>query len=135
MSPIVQQNSFGYFRDDGNVWEFCLQNAVNKNILLCNIVSYICSTFNFLFCDSVFVASEVLKRVCFGSTQERKHFPHYCAPDRLGNDLAPIRGAPNRGPGCYKPEKVGKYHFMFTHGIFLLFFKLHFCAVNKLSFR
>ncbi|XP_071993423.1 ciliary microtubule-associated protein 3 isoform X2 [Engystomops pustulosus] len=47
-----------------------------------------------------------LKIVCFGSTQERKHFPHYCAPDRLGNDLAPIRGAPNRGPGCYNYEQV-----------------------------
>ncbi|XP_069801481.1 ciliary microtubule-associated protein 3 [Dendropsophus ebraccatus] len=49
---------------------------------------------------------EVLKRVCFGSTQERKHFPYHCAPDRLGNDLAPIRGAPNRGPGCYRSEEV-----------------------------
>ncbi|XP_075706759.1 ciliary microtubule-associated protein 3 [Rhinoderma darwinii] len=55
---------------------------------------------------------EVLKRVCFGSTQERKHFPYYCAPDRLGNDLAPIRGASNRGPGCYKYEEVTSMEFL-----------------------
>ncbi|XP_056413794.1 protein pitchfork isoform X3 [Hyla sarda] len=55
---------------------------------------------------------EVLKRVCFGSTQERKHFPYYCAPDRLGNDLAPIRGAPNRGPGCYQSEEVTSLEYL-----------------------
>ncbi|XP_073416847.1 ciliary microtubule-associated protein 3 isoform X2 [Dendrobates tinctorius] len=49
---------------------------------------------------------EAWKRVCFGSSQERKQFPYYCAPDRLGNDLAPIRGAPNRGPGCYNYEEM-----------------------------
>ncbi|XP_068125525.1 ciliary microtubule-associated protein 3 isoform X1 [Hyperolius riggenbachi] len=50
--------------------------------------------------------SDTSKKVCFGSTQDRKHFPHHCAPDRLGNELAPIRGAPNRGPGCYNNEEV-----------------------------
>ncbi|KAM9320180.1 ciliary microtubule-associated protein 3 [Gastrophryne carolinensis] len=50
--------------------------------------------------------AETSKKVCFGSTQDRKHFPYDCAPDRLGNELAPIRGAPNRGPGCYNYEEV-----------------------------
>ncbi|XP_068125526.1 ciliary microtubule-associated protein 3 isoform X2 [Hyperolius riggenbachi] len=50
--------------------------------------------------------SDTSKKVCFGSTQDRKHFPHHCAPDRLGNELAPIRGAPNRGPGCYNNEEM-----------------------------
>ncbi|XP_077151540.1 ciliary microtubule-associated protein 3 [Ranitomeya variabilis] len=55
---------------------------------------------------------EARKRVCFGSAQERKQFPYYCAPDRLGNDLAPIRGAPNRGPGCYKYEEVTSLEYL-----------------------
>ncbi|XP_072280266.1 ciliary microtubule-associated protein 3 [Pyxicephalus adspersus] len=50
--------------------------------------------------------SETLKNVCFGSTQDRKQFPYYCAPDRLGNELAPIRGSSNIGPGCYNFEEV-----------------------------
>ncbi|XP_040193638.1 protein pitchfork-like [Rana temporaria] len=49
---------------------------------------------------------ETLKKVCFGSTQERKQFPYHCAPDRLGNELAPIRGSPQCGPGCYNNEEV-----------------------------
>ncbi|KAM3936075.1 ciliary microtubule-associated protein 3 [Leptodactylus fuscus] len=55
---------------------------------------------------------KVLKNVCFGSTQERKHFPYSCAPDRLGNDLSPIRGAPNRGPGCYNNEEVTSLEYL-----------------------
>ncbi|KAE8623444.1 hypothetical protein XENTR_v10005611 [Xenopus tropicalis] len=50
--------------------------------------------------------TDTLKRICFGSTQDKKQFPHYCAPDRMGNNLAPIRGAPNLGPGCYNIEEV-----------------------------
>ncbi|XP_051890983.1 protein pitchfork-like isoform X2 [Pristis pectinata] len=32
---------------------------------------------------------------------ERKLFPLHWASDRLGNEFPPIRGTPNRGPGCY----------------------------------
>lgn len=55
-----------------------------------------------------FPPPETLKKVCFGSTQERKQFPYHCAPDRLGNELAPIRGSPQCGPGCYNNEEVGQ---------------------------
>ncbi|XP_030077521.1 ciliary microtubule-associated protein 3 [Microcaecilia unicolor] len=47
-----------------------------------------------------------LKQISFGSTQERKQFPYYCAPDRLGNELAPIRGLPRISPNTYKVDKV-----------------------------
>ena len=30
-------------------------------------------------------------------------------PTRFGNDLAPIRGASNRGPGCYENEDVSNF--------------------------
>ncbi|KAM4700777.1 ciliary microtubule-associated protein 3 [Discoglossus pictus] len=49
---------------------------------------------------------ESSKQLAFGSTQPRKNFPHHCAPDRLGNEMAPIRGTPNLGPGCYDYEEV-----------------------------
>ncbi|XP_075054248.1 ciliary microtubule-associated protein 3 [Mixophyes fleayi] len=44
-------------------------------------------------------------RNCFGSRQERNLFPYNCASDRLGNELAPIRGTPNVGPGSYNNEE------------------------------
>ncbi|XP_043932929.1 protein pitchfork [Protopterus annectens] len=47
--------------------------------------------------------------ISFGTTQDRKLFPYYCAPDRLGNELAPLRGAPQRGPGCYENEAVSSF--------------------------
>ncbi|XP_018432297.1 PREDICTED: protein pitchfork [Nanorana parkeri] len=49
---------------------------------------------------------DALKKVYFGSTQDRKPFPSHWAPDRLGNELPPIRGKPNCGPGCYNYEEV-----------------------------
>ncbi|XP_075052012.1 ciliary microtubule-associated protein 3-like [Mixophyes fleayi] len=48
---------------------------------------------------------EYLRRICFESRQDRKCFPNSCAPDRLGIELAPIRGAPNVGPGRYNIEE------------------------------
>ncbi|OCT91827.1 protein pitchfork [Xenopus laevis] len=50
--------------------------------------------------------TDTVKGICFGTTQDRKQFPYYCAPDRLGNDLTPIRGTPNLGPGCYNIDEV-----------------------------
>ncbi|KAG8451051.1 hypothetical protein GDO86_003365, partial [Hymenochirus boettgeri] len=67
---------------------------------------------------SLCLLAENVKKLCFGSTQDRKLFPSYCAPDRLGNDLAPIRGSPNLGPGCYNFEEVTNLnHFLETRPI------------------
>lgn len=46
------------------------------------------------------------KAVSFGTTLDRGLFPHECAPDRTGNELYPLRGAPDRGPGRYNNAEV-----------------------------
>ncbi|XP_039941734.1 LOW QUALITY PROTEIN: protein pitchfork [Hirundo rustica] len=47
----------------------------------------------------------VKKQISFGTTQERKMFPYYFAPDRLGVEIPGVRGNPLLGPGCYlRPE-------------------------------
>ncbi|XP_063153637.1 ciliary microtubule-associated protein 3 [Candoia aspera] len=43
----------------------------------------------------------VQKRNSFGSCQDKKIFPFFHAPDRLGNEYTPITGDPDRGPGAY----------------------------------
>ncbi|XP_058159036.1 ciliary microtubule-associated protein 3 isoform X2 [Dasypus novemcinctus] len=40
----------------------------------------------------------------FGTCQQRKLFPNYRPTSLLGNKFLPLRGAPNRGPGCYITE-------------------------------
>merc|ERR1712190_644165 len=40
-------------------------------------------------------------KISFGTTLNRHLFPLECAPDRTGNELTPLRGSPNRGPGVY----------------------------------
>lgn len=40
------------------------------------------------------------------STLDREIFPTHVPHTRFGNDMTAIRGAPNRGPGCYENEKV-----------------------------
>ncbi len=47
-------------------------------------------------------------KVSFGTTLDREIFPTHVPPTRFGNDLTPIRGAPDRGPGKYDNEEVGK---------------------------
>ena len=42
----------------------------------------------------------------FGTTLDRGVFPVNVPNTRFGNELCPIRGAPNRGPGAYDDEKV-----------------------------
>jgi len=42
----------------------------------------------------------------FGTTLDRGLFPHNCAPDRTGNELTPLKGAPHRGPGVYNNDEV-----------------------------
>ena len=43
--------------------------------------------------------------VAFGSTLDRELLPLKVPPNRFGNELA-LRGAPNRGPGCYNNAEV-----------------------------
>ncbi|XP_068029307.1 ciliary microtubule-associated protein 3 [Anomalospiza imberbis] len=51
----------------------------------------------------------VAKLISFGTTQERKMFPHYFAPDRLGIEVIGVRGSPFLGPGSYLgPENILK---------------------------
>lgn len=44
--------------------------------------------------------------VVFGTSQDRRLFPLYFAPDRLGNEMS-RRVAPDLGPGSYDSHKVG----------------------------
>lgn len=44
--------------------------------------------------------------VVFGTSQDRRLFPLYFAPDRLGNEMC-RRVAPDLGPGSYDSHKVG----------------------------
>ncbi|KAB0359878.1 hypothetical protein FD754_004034 [Muntiacus muntjak] len=55
---------------------------------------------------------EPLLNYSFGTCQHRKIFPHFHPPNLLGNKFPPIRGAPNRGPGCYIAED--KYGFAYN---------------------
>ncbi|XP_027515422.1 protein pitchfork [Corapipo altera] len=49
---------------------------------------------------------DVQKHVSFGTTQERKMFPYYYAPDRLGIEVAAVGGNPLVGPGCYLGQET-----------------------------
>ncbi|KAM4795859.1 ciliary microtubule-associated protein 3 [Rhinophrynus dorsalis] len=49
---------------------------------------------------------KTVNNISFGSSQPRKLFPYDCAPDRFGNELTPIKGTPNLGPGCYQYEEM-----------------------------
>lgn len=51
------------------------------------------------------------KAISFGTTLDRGLFPHVCNPDRTGNELNPMKGAPNRGPGCYDNAKVSTFTY------------------------
>ncbi|XP_076803018.1 ciliary microtubule-associated protein 3-like isoform X2 [Clavelina lepadiformis] len=51
------------------------------------------------------------KTISFGTTLDRGLFPHICAPDRTGNELYPLRGAPHRGPGCYNNAEVSSFTY------------------------
>jgi len=54
---------------------------------------------------------EKKSRVAFMSTLDRELFPTRVPPTRFGNDLSPMRGAPNRGPGCYNNEEVSNFQY------------------------
>ena len=47
------------------------------------------------------------RAVAFGTTLDRELLPLKVPPNRFGNELG-LRGAPNRGPGCYDNAEVVK---------------------------
>nr|XP_020652481.1 protein pitchfork isoform X1 [Pogona vitticeps] len=55
------------------------------------------------------------KRNSFGSCQERRIFPFFHAPDRLGNEHVPIKGNPNRGPGMYNHAEKNTILYHLSH--------------------
>lgn len=54
---------------------------------------------------------EKQSRVAFGSTLDREIFPTHVPPTRFGNDLTPIRGHPDLGPGKYDNEEVSNFWY------------------------
>jgi len=58
-------------------------------------------------------ATEKKSNISFGTTLTREIYPTHVPSTRFGNELIGIRGAPNRGPGCYNNEQVSN----FWHGI------------------
>lgn len=55
--------------------------------------------------------------VAFGTTLDRGIFPSDVAPTRFGNDLSPIRGAPDRGPGKYDNEEFTNFWYQVKNKI------------------
>ncbi|EDO36035.1 predicted protein [Nematostella vectensis] len=47
--------------------------------------------------------------VSFGTTLDRELMPIKAPNNRFGNELLAIRGAPNRGPGCYDNAEVSTF--------------------------
>ncbi|XP_021233182.1 protein pitchfork [Numida meleagris] len=56
---------------------------------------------------------DVHKQISFGSCQDQKMFPLHHAPDRLGIQLAAIRGNPLLGPGCYLSQEESSLIYSF----------------------
>ncbi|KAJ8298588.1 hypothetical protein KUTeg_022648 [Tegillarca granosa] len=50
-------------------------------------------------------AMERKPKVSFMTTLDRELFPVKMPPNRFGNEVVPLRGAPHRGPGCYDNEE------------------------------
>lgn len=51
-------------------------------------------------------SEEKFSNVSFGTTQDRQIFPTHVPPTRFGNELNPITGSPEVGPGRYNNEEV-----------------------------
>lgn len=51
------------------------------------------------------------RAVAFGTTLDRELLPLKVPANRFGNELA-LRGAPNRGPGCYYNAEVVEKNFV-----------------------
>ncbi|XP_064635890.1 ciliary microtubule-associated protein 3-like [Lineus longissimus] len=56
-------------------------------------------------------------RVVFMTTLDREMFPSSMPYNRFGNEIAPLRGAPHRGPGCYNNEEVSNFKYIADHKI------------------
>nr|XP_056700802.1 protein pitchfork [Euleptes europaea] len=54
-------------------------------------------------------------RNSFGSCQERRMFPFFHAPDRLGNVYIPITGDPSLGPGAYDHAERNNILYHLAH--------------------
>ncbi|XP_041367155.1 protein pitchfork-like [Gigantopelta aegis] len=54
-------------------------------------------------------------RVAFMSTLQRELFPFKVPPNRFGNEITPLRGAPHRGPGCYNNEEYTNFWYNIEH--------------------
>jgi hypothetical protein len=52
-------------------------------------------------------------KISFMTTLDRELFPIKMPRNRFGNEIAPLRGAPHRGPGCYENEDVGLIHIIY----------------------
>ncbi|CAH1785737.1 unnamed protein product [Owenia fusiformis] len=53
--------------------------------------------------------------VAFGTTLDREMYPIQMPPNRFGNELIPLKGAPHRGPGCYENEEVSNFKWEIDH--------------------
>lgn len=60
--------------------------------------------FNNMFFPEILVDKK--QKVSFMTTLDRELFPVKMPPNRFGNEIVPLRGAPHRGPGCYENEDV-----------------------------
>lgn len=70
------------------------------------------------------------RAVAFGTTLNRELLPMKVPPNRFGNELG-LRGAPNRGPGCYDNAEVVKKMPVSWLFVFFLQQPVNF-SVNKL---
>ncbi|XP_067655520.1 ciliary microtubule-associated protein 3-like [Haliotis asinina] len=50
-------------------------------------------------------------KVAFMTTLNRELFPTKMPPNRFGNEVVPLRGAPHRGPGCYENEEKTNFWY------------------------
>ena len=55
--------------------------------------------------------------ISFGTTLDRKLFPHNCAQDRTGNELTPLKGAPQRGPGVYNNDEISSSIYQISNPV------------------
>ncbi|KAK6190875.1 hypothetical protein SNE40_002648 [Patella caerulea] len=55
--------------------------------------------------------------VSFMTTLDRELFPTKMPPNRFGNEVVPLRGAPHRGPGCYENEEKTNFWYGVEHKI------------------
>lgn len=60
---------------------------------------------------------EKKQKVSFMTTMDRELFPVKMPPNRFGNEIVPLRGAPHRGPGCYENEDKTNFMYQVEHNL------------------